>query len=107
MPRRVSSLLIAACGVLAAPAVARADAVGAYYERTAMTEADRRCGLFAPPVALALTAARAQARGAALRGGASPDQLAQVSARATAKIAAADCASTDIRTAADLSLIHI
>jgi hypothetical protein len=92
-------LMLAAAGA-AAPGFAHAQPVDLFYERTVMSAADTRCGLFAPDVAAALAAATAQARGAALRAGASFDALRQTEQAARAKAAGADCASPDVATAA-------
>jgi hypothetical protein len=89
-----------AAAVLAAPVCARADAMGAYYERSLMSAANQRCRLFTPELASALAAAQAQARGAALRSGASTDALAQMAERARGKADAASCGSPDLVKAA-------
>jgi hypothetical protein len=98
-PRRWFAAL-AALGGLAAPALAHATAVDAFYERAVMTAADQRCRLFTPELGSALQAAEAQARGAALRSGYNSATLAQVEQRADAKIASVPCGSADIATAA-------
>ncbi len=85
---------------LAAPALAQATAIDAFYERAVMTAADQRCRLFTPELASALQAAEAQARGAALRSGYSGGQIAQVEERADAKVASVPCNSPDIALAA-------
>ena len=85
---------------LAAPALAQATAVDAFYERAVMTAADQRCRLFTPELASALQAAEAQARGAALRSGVASATLSQVEQRADAKVATVPCNSGDIATAA-------
>jgi hypothetical protein len=84
----------------AAPGFAHAQPVDLFYERTVMSAADQRCGLFAPDVSAALAAGAAQARGAALRGGATTDALKSVERGARAKASRADCASQDITIAA-------
>jgi hypothetical protein len=85
----------------AAPGVAMAgSALDLFYERSVMTAADNRCDLFDAGVATALDAARVQARGAALRAGASEDVLLGVEQRARARAEAADCRSQDVATAA-------
>lgn len=89
--------LAAALIPVAAQALGAADL---YYERTLMRAADSRCGLFAPPVSTALSAAAAQARGAALRSGADADALTAVETRARAKAARTDCNSRDLARAA-------
>lgn len=90
----LATILIAPTGLLAA------GATDQLYERTLMTAADARCGLFAPPISAALDAARAQARGAALRSGYSEQQVAALEQRARAKASAATCGSKDITLAA-------
>jgi hypothetical protein len=75
-------------------------ALGLFYERSVMTAADGACRLFAPDVGAALAAAKAQARGAALRSGADPGSLAGIETRAAAVVGAAGCRSADIATAA-------
>ena len=47
--------------LVVAPAVARAQPLDLFYERTVMEAADSRCGLFTPQLASALAAAAAQA----------------------------------------------
>ena len=93
--------LAAAGGLLAAPGVSTAGAADLFYERTVMTAADARCGLFEPQIAAALAAGQAQARGAAIRAGAGKDTLARIERRARAKASAADCRSGDLQLAAD------
>lgn len=102
MPRafRRSALALSALASLATPALARAKAIDAFYERAVMTAADQRCRLFTPELASALQAAEAQARGAALRSGYSGSQIAEVEERAEAKIASVPCNSPDIALAA-------
>ncbi len=51
-----------------APLVAQASSPSdLYFERSVMSAADSRCALFTPEIGAALNAAKAQARGAALR----------------------------------------
>jgi hypothetical protein len=71
-----------------------------YYERAVMTAADQRCRLFTPALGSALAASTAQARGAALRAGVDPSQLAEVKTRADAVAFSQACNSSDIATAA-------
>ena len=106
-PRRTA--LLAGCGwvgltlaatLTVAPAVATAGAVDLFYERTVMTAADSRCGLFDAPVGAALAAGQAQARGAVLRTGADTAILRSVEYRARQKAASTPCNSTDLDTAA-------
>ncbi|HJV40388.1 hypothetical protein [Caulobacter sp.] len=77
-----------------------ANAADQLYERTLMTAADARCRLFATPIAAALDAARAQARGATLRSGVSEQQVFALEQRARAKAGAAACDSKDLTLAA-------
>lgn len=87
--------------VIAAPCVASAgSALDLFYERSVMAAADQRCDLFDPGVTTALDAARVQARGAALRAGASEDTLQAVEQRARSRAQAADCQSQDVKIAA-------
>jgi hypothetical protein len=85
--------------VAVGPALAATPAANLFYERALMTAADGACRLFAPDVATALAASKAQARGAALRSGADPASL--VAAEAQAGVAgAADCRSPNMAAAA-------
>ncbi|HEY8571662.1 hypothetical protein [Phenylobacterium sp.] len=85
------------CAALAAaPGLAHARGADLFFERTVMTAADERCGLFAPEVASALAAGRVQARGAALRAGVSPDTLKGLERGAWAKASRLDCASPQL-----------
>ncbi|MFZ5670504.1 MAG: hypothetical protein ACOY4K_13510 [Pseudomonadota bacterium] len=86
--------------VVGAAGGAAAGALDLYYERTLMGAADARCDLFDPVVGAALEAGRVQARGAALRAGASAETLQAAEARALARGRAVDCASPDVATAA-------
>lgn len=87
--------------VLAAPAVAHAQPLSLFYERTVMEAADSRCGLFTPQLGRALAAAAAQARGAALRAGASAEDVAKAERVARLRAAEADCRSQDVAVAAN------
>jgi hypothetical protein len=91
-------VLVAAAAAL--PGLARAQPADLFYERTVMSAADARCGLFAPDVAAALAAATAQAHGAALRAGTSSDSLRATERQARAKAANTDCRSKDMTLAA-------
>ena len=68
--------------LIATPGLAHGRVLDLVYERTVMTTADSRCDLFAPEISAALSAAQAQARGAALRSGAAASSLASVERRA-------------------------
>lgn len=93
--------LAAAGGLLAAPGVSAAQASDLFYERTVMTAADARCGLFEPSLGAALAAGRIQARGAAIRAGTTQASLKSVDARARARAAATPCDSKDLAIAAE------
>lgn len=83
--------VLLAAAVLATPAPARAGPADTYYERAFVVAADARCGLFDDRVDAALTAATAQARGAALRSGAAEADLKAVAARAVARAETVSC----------------
>ena len=85
-----AAALAAALAVLA-PAAAWAGVADTYYERAFVVAADARCGLFQSRIDHALAAATAQARGAALRSGAAPADLAAVAARARARAREVSC----------------
>lgn len=97
-PRGRTAAAVAALLAIAPPALAAPADL--FYERTVMTAAGHRCGLFDAAIGAALDAARIQARSAALRSGAAIDALAAVEQRALAKAAGADCASPDLALAA-------
>jgi len=97
--RTTAALLLATALLIPAQGLA-ANAADQLYERTLMTAADARCRLFATPVGSALDAARAQARGATLRSGASQGQVEALEQRARAKAASTACNSADLTTAA-------
>jgi hypothetical protein len=99
--RKLGARLALTAAILAAPLAARADALGAYYERSVMTAANQRCGLFTPELASALASAQAQARGAALRSGVDSSALAQTEIRARGKAGGVACNSPDIAKAAE------
>jgi hypothetical protein len=86
----VGGLLAAA---IAAPSNALAQPADLFFERTVMTAADTRCGLFTPEVSSALAAGAAQARGAALRAGADARSLQVIERNARGRAAQIDCAS--------------
>jgi hypothetical protein len=86
--------------LVASPGLAHARILDLVFERTVMTAADERCGLFAPEISAALAAAQVQAHGAALRAGTSLESLRSVELRARNRAAATDCASPDLALAA-------
>src|SRR5947209_1055954 len=89
-----------AAALAAAPGFAHAQILDLVYERTVMTAADARCGLFAPEISAALAAGREQSRGAALRAGVAAAALRGVDQSAREKAAATDCASPELALAA-------
>lgn len=87
----MTKAILLAAAVLAAPAIARAEPADTYYERAFVVAADARCSLFAPEIDAALTAATAQARGAALRSGAAEADLNAVAVRARSRAETVSC----------------
>ncbi len=85
--------LIGAAAVLAAPVLAAAQPQDLFYERTVISAAGERCGLFAPAVSAQLAASAAQARGAALRAGANARDLQALERDARDRAAGVDCRS--------------
>lgn len=96
---RRAAAVVAAAATLC-PFAAFAGAANLYYERSFMLAADARCDLFREDAALALAAAAAQARGAALRGGVDAPDLARTAARARVRARQTPCASPDLAVAA-------
>ena len=90
--------VLLAAAVLATPVQAWAGAADTYYERAFVVAADARCDLFDPHVDAALTAAMAQARGAALRSGAAESDLNAVAARARSRAGAVSCRDPQLAT---------
>jgi hypothetical protein len=86
--------------VLAAPMLAQAAPLNTFYERTVMTAADQRCGLFQPAIGVALAAGRVQARNTALRAGADNLAIAATERRAWDKVGQTPCNSPDLVKAA-------
>lgn len=101
-PARLASA-VALAALFASPgaAWARPGPDAAYYERSFVLAAHARCDLFQPGVVAALTAAAAQARGTALRGGLNDAQAAAAAARAQARAAAVACADPDLARVAE------
>lgn len=92
--RYAKACVIAALAIshpLAALADAGGSATGPYYDRSFVLAADQKCRLFAPIVTGALTSATLQARGAAVRHGATPDDLAATAGRAASKASQTPC----------------
>jgi hypothetical protein len=81
----------------ATPAVAQVTPIERTYgERVAMRALDQRCNLFASGPRRALNGFTAQARGAALRAGASLSHLNLIARQATAAVATKPCADPQI-----------
>jgi hypothetical protein len=93
---KIAGALAAALALAAWPACAATPAVELFYQRAVMAAAGSACRLFAPDVATALAAAKAQARGAALRSGVGASDLAQVETQAAAAAGTAGCGSADL-----------
>ena len=98
--QRLASAVLTVALLLAGGSLAATPGTQAYYERSLMRAADARCHLFTPQVGSALAAGEAQARGAALRGGATNAGLRAVAAQADAKQAALPCTSKELALAA-------
>jgi hypothetical protein len=92
--------LVAAVALVATPGSSVAGAIDLFYERTVMTAADARCGLFEAPVGAALAAGRLQARGAAVRAGVHKSEIKAVEERANRTVANTSCDSDDLNLAA-------
>ena len=100
-PAKVQMIAAAlSLGVLASPNLACATALDLFFERALMVAANDRCGLFTPPIAVALNAAKAQARGASLRSGVEEDRLVIVEQQAATRAGSVDCSSRDLGIAA-------
>ncbi|HST92292.1 MAG TPA: hypothetical protein VLJ13_08870, partial [Brevundimonas sp.] len=86
------TIAAALAGVTACLAsAASAGPVDTYYERAFVVAADARCGLFEPRLDAALSAAAAQARGAALRSGIAETALMATAARARSRAQTVSC----------------
>lgn len=90
---------VAAAGLLVAPLSALAGPLDLYIERTAMAAADLRCGFFDAGLRAALEAGRVQTRNAAMRGGASAEDLSRADVRARASAATVVCDSPAVSAA--------
>jgi hypothetical protein len=91
-------LVLAAGSLMAGAGSARAaTAADLFYDRAVMLAAGAACRLFTPPVSASLDAAKAQARGAALRSGLDPTVLDALQSRADAAGRAGGCASPDVK----------
>lgn len=80
----------------ALPGAVSASPAQTFYERSFVMAAGARCNLFDARLTAALNAATLQARGAALRAGASDIDLAATRARAHARAHATPCGSADL-----------
>jgi hypothetical protein len=91
---------LAAALLAVPPAAHAAGPADLLYERTLMDQAGSRCRLFSPEIASALSAAEAQARGAALRAGVAGRDVAATQARAGLKAYAVPCGDPGLAVAA-------
>lgn len=80
----------------AVPFTALADATRPYFDRSFVLAANEKCRLFTPILADALTAAAWQARGAAIRAGASDVDLAATAERAATRAGQTTCADPEL-----------
>lgn len=71
-----------------------------FYQNSLMSIADRRCNFFEPRIAAVLSAAKLEARGAALKAGVTMLELDRTEARARAKANSQPCNSRDFTLAA-------
>ncbi len=78
-----------------------AGSTSLYYERTLLSVAGERCGLFTPQIGAALRAASRQARGAALRAGFDATELRATETRARTMALGVSCKSKDLTVAAE------
>jgi hypothetical protein len=95
---RRTKAAVALAVALALPAAAWAGPADTYYERAFVLAADARCNLFRADIEVALGAATAQARGAALRSGTRESDLVAVARRAQARAATVPCADPQLAT---------
>ena len=98
MNARVAALAFSLLAVAPSLAASPADL---FYERTLMSAAGARCGLFEPAIAAALAASGRQAKGAALRAGIDPAVLNGAEDRARDRALAVPCRSADLGLAAE------
>jgi hypothetical protein len=96
---RALAVVVFSASLVGADAAA-AGALDLFYERTLMTAAGARCGLFQPPVEAALAAASAQARSAALRAGEAEADISNTRGRALGRAQSVSCDAPDLTLAA-------
>lgn len=107
MRRRTAATVVASLiAAMALPGVAGSTEGGsgaaqAWFERSFVAAADRKCSLFPAELGAALQASALQARGAAARGGETVEGLTQGLARAEALAAATACDDPDLATVRD------
>ncbi|PZO05722.1 MAG: hypothetical protein DCF28_03230 [Alphaproteobacteria bacterium] len=94
---RHATVALIVATALSTPLTAWANAAGAYYDRSFVLAAHRKCSLFAPGVVSALTTSALQARGAAVRAGVAEDALTATAARARARASSTDCNDPQLR----------
>ncbi|HZV83790.1 MAG TPA: hypothetical protein VFF48_02295 [Brevundimonas sp.] len=95
--RKTIAAALAAAAACLAPA-ALAGPSDTYYERAFVLAADARCGWFEPRLGSALSAATAQARGAALRSGIAASDLTATAARARTRAHGVSCSDPQLAT---------
>lgn len=88
---RPATIALIAATAVASPLSAWAEGTGAFYDRSFVLAAHRRCALFAPSVVSALTASTLQARGAAVRTGVSEVTLEAAAGRARVRASRTAC----------------
>jgi len=93
-PRRWGAVMLLSAALAATPAAA--DPARVYFERSLISEAHARCGLFDSATARALDAGVAQARGAALRAGVREADLASEQARAAGRARQIACDDAEL-----------
>ena len=94
--KTIAATLAAAAACMAS--AASAGPVDTYYERAFVVAADARCGWFEPRLDAALSAAAAQARGAALRSGISETALTATAGRARSRARSVSCGDPQLAT---------
>lgn len=97
-PARKTIAATLAVALACLPSTGWAGPADTYYERALVLAADARCGLFEGRLGSALSAATAQARGAALRSGIAAAELTATAARARARAHAVSCSDPQLAT---------
>jgi len=95
--RRSATIALIAATAMGSPLAAWAEGTGAFYDRSFVLAAHRRCALFEPSVISALTASTLQSRGAAVRTGVSEAMLEAAAGRARARASQTACDDPRLR----------